>query len=174
VRHINALLGHNGSFIYYCHVLAWLIRRGNGWDDWIFCVLDTQLGTTVNYSTSANLQFTVTHALKLSVFRSRILATELTQSHCNFNSHMKPNSFLPIPAQLSSTAISRTRPHLSTTFLYSVASSDYTVLLPLGTDHTENTVCILKEANLMVHCLAMDILLSHEYASRGYVCRVVA
>jgi hypothetical protein len=34
-------------------------------------------------------QFTVTHALGFSVFISRILATDLSQSHCNFKSHMK-------------------------------------------------------------------------------------
>jgi hypothetical protein len=38
------------------------------------------------YSTIAdlhNLQFTVTHALGFSVFISRILVTELKQSHCD-------------------------------------------------------------------------------------------
>jgi hypothetical protein len=46
------------------------------------------------------LQFTVTHALGFSVFTSRILATDLQQSHCHFKSHMKASfcrliSFLP-------------------------------------------------------------------------------
>jgi hypothetical protein len=35
------------------------------------------------------LQFTPTHALGFSVFTSRILSTDLSQSHCYFNSHMK-------------------------------------------------------------------------------------
>jgi hypothetical protein len=35
------------------------------------------------------LQFTVAHALGFSVFSSRILATDLSQSHCNFKSHIK-------------------------------------------------------------------------------------
>jgi hypothetical protein len=35
------------------------------------------------------LQFTVSHALGFSVFTSRILATDLQQSHCNFKSHVK-------------------------------------------------------------------------------------
>jgi hypothetical protein len=51
-----------------------------------------QLGTTGNYSAIAilhTLQFTVTHALGFSVFTSRILATDLSQSHSNFNSHME-------------------------------------------------------------------------------------
>jgi hypothetical protein len=45
-----------------------------------------------HYSAVADLrtlQFTVTHALGFSVFTSRILATDLSQSHCNFESHMK-------------------------------------------------------------------------------------
>jgi hypothetical protein len=34
------------------------------------------------------LKFTVTHTLGFSVFTSRILATDLLQSHCHFKSHM--------------------------------------------------------------------------------------
>jgi hypothetical protein len=46
-------------------------------------------------------QFTVTHALGFSVFTSRILETDLSQSHCNFKSHMKSSfhsliHFLPL------------------------------------------------------------------------------
>jgi hypothetical protein len=52
----------------------------------------TKLGTIGNYSAVADLhtlQFTVTHALRFSVFTSRILATDLSQSHCNFKSYME-------------------------------------------------------------------------------------
>jgi hypothetical protein len=58
-------------------------------------ILYTQLWTTGNYSAIADLhtwQLTVIHALGFSVFSSRILATDLSQSHCKFKSHMK--SFL--------------------------------------------------------------------------------
>jgi hypothetical protein len=65
--------------------------------------LFTQLGTTGNYSATAGLntlQFTVTHALRFSVFTSRILATDLSQCHCNFKTHMsllsQSNFFLVI------------------------------------------------------------------------------
>jgi hypothetical protein len=79
------------------------------------------LETTGNYSAVADLrtlQFTVAHTLGFSVFTSRILATDLSQSHCNFKSHMK-SSFLAVCSQLPSTAISRTRPNsLPTTVLY--------------------------------------------------------
>jgi hypothetical protein len=47
------------------------------------------------------LQFTVTYALGFSVFTSRILATDLLQSHCNVKSYMKSSlhsliHFLPL------------------------------------------------------------------------------
>jgi hypothetical protein len=42
-------------------------------------------------------QFTLTHTLEFSVFTSRILATDLSQSHCDFTSHMESflNSLIP-------------------------------------------------------------------------------
>jgi hypothetical protein len=52
----------------------------------------TQFGTTGNYSAIRILhtfQLTVAHALGFSVFISRILATDLSESHCNFKSHVK-------------------------------------------------------------------------------------
>jgi hypothetical protein len=41
-------------------------------------------------------QFTVTNALGFSVFISRILATGLSQSHCNFKPHIKCSFHRPI------------------------------------------------------------------------------
>jgi hypothetical protein len=75
--------------------------------DWIIGFIDhlyTPLGTTSNYSAIVilhTLQFTVTHALGFSIFTSRILATDLQQSHYLFKSHMKPSfhglsPFLPL------------------------------------------------------------------------------
>jgi hypothetical protein len=43
------------------------------------------------------------------------------------------------------------------------------LLLPLAPDHPENTASIVKEACLIVRCLAVDVLLLHTYASREYV-----
>jgi hypothetical protein len=34
-------------------------------------------------------QLTITHSLGFSVFTSHILATDLSESHCNFKSHLK-------------------------------------------------------------------------------------
>jgi hypothetical protein len=72
-----------------------------GLDDWIYCTLYTHtLRDYRQYSAIAILhtfQFTVSQALGLSVFISRILAIDLSQSHCNFNSHMKPSWHSLIP-----------------------------------------------------------------------------
>jgi hypothetical protein len=43
------------------------------------------------------LQFNVTHSLWFSVITSRILATDLSQSHCHFSSHMKSSFHNLIP-----------------------------------------------------------------------------
>jgi hypothetical protein len=62
--------------------------------------LCTVLGITGNYSAIPillNSQFTATHALGFSVFISRILATDLPQSHCYFKSHMKSSLHHLIP-----------------------------------------------------------------------------
>jgi hypothetical protein len=66
----------------------------------------TQFGTTDNCSVicySTHFQFTVIHVLVFSVFTSRILATDLSQSHYHLNSHMTSSwhsliPFLPFPA----------------------------------------------------------------------------
>jgi hypothetical protein len=62
--------------------------------------LYTVLGTRGNYSAIADLhtlQFNVTHALGFSVFISRILATDLSESHCHFKSHMECSFHSLIP-----------------------------------------------------------------------------
>jgi hypothetical protein len=74
-------------------------------DDWIYCTL--YIHTTRDYRQCSAIailhtfHFTVTHALGFSVVTSRILATDLSQSHCNFKSHMKSSlrsliPFLPL------------------------------------------------------------------------------
>jgi hypothetical protein len=68
-------------------------KRSFGLDDWIYCTL-YYIHTVRyyrSYSTNAilHIQFIVTHALGFSVFTSRILATDLSQSHWHFKSHMK-------------------------------------------------------------------------------------
>jgi hypothetical protein len=60
--------------------------------DWISDLLTAYTHPSDLRSSVANLhtlQFTVTHSLGFSVFTSRILATDLQQSHCHFKSHVK-------------------------------------------------------------------------------------
>jgi hypothetical protein len=60
----------------------------------------TQFGTTGNYRAIAILhtfQFTFARALGFSDFTSRNLAMDLSQSHCNFKSHMKSSFHNLIP-----------------------------------------------------------------------------
>jgi hypothetical protein len=49
------------------------------------------------YCCSTHFQFTVAHALRFSVFTGRILATGLSQLHCNFKSHVKSSCHSLIP-----------------------------------------------------------------------------
>jgi hypothetical protein len=84
-----------------------------GFGLYLLHLIHSQLGITGNCSAAADLltlQFTVTHALGFSVFINRIQATDLSQSHCHFKSHMK-SSFhaiiLQLPTQFNSKIISR-------------------------------------------------------------------
>jgi hypothetical protein len=64
-----------------------------------------QFRTTWNYSAVAILHtfhVTVSHALGFSHFTSRLWATNLLQSHCNFKSHMKSWRHLQNLIQFSS------------------------------------------------------------------------
>jgi hypothetical protein len=70
-------------------------KTGSGLDDLIYCHLIHTTRDYKQYSVIADLHtlpFTVKHALGFSVFISRILATDLYQSHYHFKSHMKSSS----------------------------------------------------------------------------------
>jgi hypothetical protein len=78
-------------------------KTGFGLDDWIYCTL--HIYTTKDYRQSQRyrycthtFQFTFTHALRFLAFTSRVLATDLSQSHCNFKSQVKPscNGLIPL------------------------------------------------------------------------------
>jgi hypothetical protein len=110
---------------------------GSGLDDWIDTYTFTQFGTTGNYSANAilhTLQSTATHALGFSVFISRILATDLSRSHCNFNITREiflapSNSFLAFSvAANSETRLDSTR-LLSTTVVNSAVLNLLLLLL---------------------------------------------
>jgi hypothetical protein len=109
-------------------------KTGFGLDDWIYCTLYIHTVRDYRqYSAIAILhafQFTLTHALAFSLFNSRILATDLSQSHWHLKSHVK-TSFSQ--SKSPSTAISGTRPN-------SHSSSVRSSLYSLEADTTENTI----------------------------------
>jgi hypothetical protein len=99
---------------------------------------------------------------KFSVFISRILATDLYQSHCNFNSHVNSScrSLISLLHFISITLGC----HLqnSTQFSTTTNCSPWNFsLYSLGADPTENTVyCpLLFYMYLLIHYLAIDVLL---------------
>jgi hypothetical protein len=80
--------------------------RGHLWDE--FCIeclhllhlLHSHTQDGRQYSAIPDLhtlQFTVAHELRFSVFTSRIPATDLSQSHCNFISHVEFSCHSLIP-----------------------------------------------------------------------------
>jgi hypothetical protein len=87
--------------------------------------------------------FTVTHPLGLPVFTSLILATDLSQSHCNFRSHVKTSWHRLIPfLPFLQLPIPKTRLH-STTLDYccilrcTPSTSTTPVLLNTSYNHFE-------------------------------------
>jgi hypothetical protein len=104
---------------------------------------------------------------QVSVFTSRILATDLSQSLCNFKSHMRSSFHSLIPSlSLFSTQFNSCVPKLisrqaGVPKLYSSFHSMplNTSLWPLYTDHAENTAFIVKEGCLPICCLAVAVLL---------------
>jgi hypothetical protein len=158
-----------------------------GWLD-LLTLIHSQLGTTGNYSAIAILhtsQFTVTNPLGFSVFTSPILATDLSQSHCNFKSHKKSSlhrliPFLPLFCscqfrRLDSFQFLYYQVHnpacwCPETRLFTLDSS--TPLLPnvLITNFqgsAENTTSIVKDECLLIRCLAVDVLFLRALASAG-------
>jgi hypothetical protein len=131
-------IGCDGKILSRFRRRAW--RTDFRLDDWIYCTLCIHTFRNYRqYSATAILQtfqFTVVHALGFSGVTSRILATDFSEYHCNFKSHMKfsCHSLIPFLPLFCSCQFRR----LDSTIL------DYCSLRPpsdcaLGTDHTENT-----------------------------------
>jgi hypothetical protein len=137
-----------------------------------------------SYHYSTHFQFTVTHALGFSVFPSRIQVTDLSQSNCNFKSHMKSSfhrliPFLPLfcscqfrrldPIQFfcsQAHILSGWRPEtrLFTSLLKRPSLSLYNTSARAPRKTPSFTV---KEACLQLRCLSTDILLFRAFAYTG-------
>jgi hypothetical protein len=111
-------------------------------------------------------QFMVTHVVGFSVFTCRILATDLSQSLCNFKSHMESSfhSLIPFLPLFCSCQI-----RILDSSLY------YCSMLLYAAQHfartTQKTASLVKEACLLIRCLAMDVLLLLALAPAGMCLR---
>jgi hypothetical protein len=133
------------------------------------------------------LQFTVTHTLGFSVFTSRIMATDFNTVIISVSLYLQHTWSLLVTAQFLSCHYSAaTNSEDSTQFNSSVPklisrysgvskhnSSLYFMLLntclwSLCTDHAENTTYV-KEACLLIRCLAVDVLLLRALTPLGNV-----
>jgi hypothetical protein len=159
--------------------------------------LYTVVGTRLNYRAIADLhtlRFTVTYALGFSLFTGRIPATDLSQSHCHFKSHMEcslslqityrvffsqPNSFLTIFSSITFECHLEKSTQFNAKLIAQqagVSKLDSTRLPFCYAEHflittlhrpTENTAPIVKEVCLLIRCLAIDVLLFSEFACAG-------
>jgi hypothetical protein len=124
-------------------------------------------------------QFAVTHPLGFSVLTSRILATDLSESHCHFKSHMGSSfrsliSFFPLFCNCQLNSI----PLLPSSYTGRLASRNSTLHSFLNiccwtlfdnafARTTQKTASIFKEACWLSRCLARDVLLLRSYACAG-------
>jgi hypothetical protein len=136
-------------------------------------ILYTPLETKVNYSPIADLhtlQFNVTHPFGLSDFTSRILATYLSQSHCNFKSHVECSfhtliPFLPLFCNCQTNSISL----LPTSCLGRLASRNSTLhfmlqlpaseifITTLHGPHRKRSLSLVRKVCLQRRCIATEV-----------------
>jgi hypothetical protein len=118
------------------------------------------------YSYSIHFKFTVTQALRFSVFTSRILAMDFTRV-CHFKSHMKSSihsliTSLPLfcSCQFQAHIPAGWRPETP------LFISHYCSILP-DTNQAEITASIVSEACLLFRCLAINVVLLRPLAPAG-------
>jgi hypothetical protein len=135
------------------------------------------------YSTIADLhtlQFIVTHALGFSVFTSRILATNLSQSHCNFSSHTKSSRHSLIPfLPFLFNDLRLPFPELDPLLFRLLFCTPFSLLTLLSYDSSARTPrktpsSFVENACSLDRYLAMDVLLLSAYASCECVYQPVA
>jgi hypothetical protein len=143
-------------------------KAGFGLGDWIYWHLIHTTRDYRQYSAITDLhtvQFTITHALGFSVFTSRILATDLSQSHCNIWSLLFTAQFLP--CYFFSVTLDC---HLQNSTLYLTTHSN-DLLCPFITHwhgpRRKHSLAVVEKASLLIRCLTIDVLLLSAYASAG-------
>jgi hypothetical protein len=134
--------------------------------DWVigFIVPYTfaQLGDCRHYSAVPILhtfQFTVTRALVFSVFTSHMLATDLSQSQCNFKLHIKPSCHYSAPANSEDSSTLDYSRLLSTTVLYYFVASSVSFYNPSARTRQKTQSSFVKEACSQLRCPAIDVVL---------------
>jgi hypothetical protein len=152
------------------------------------------IGFIAPYEFTHTLQFTIPQALGFSAFTSRILATGLLQSCCNFKSHVKSSCDSLIPSMpFLLNYLRLPSPELdpilflldcfTSRLLFSSpfsSTSTTTPVLPNSSyNHSERTprktwCSIVKNVCLLVPYLAMDVLLLRARVLRECVYRPVA
>jgi hypothetical protein len=168
VRISESLIGRwSTKDIVSCRVCAWLLRRVLVW---MIGFIDYR--KWYRYRHSTHFIFHLAHALEFSVFTSRILATDLSRSHCNFRSH---DVFL-VQSTFFSCQFQRLHPILFWLRFNTPTSAiiETRLYYPLCTDPTENSASIVDKACLPRRCLAIDVLLFRARVLRKCVCRRVA
>jgi hypothetical protein len=163
-------VGGGGGCLTYRQVLDWMI--------WFIATLPY---TTGNHSATTDLHmlwFTVTHALRFSVFSSHILAMNLYQSHCNLKSYMKSSlhsliAFLPFLLNYSANCQLWRHPQFSAatansgTRLNSNSSRPSSSLYNLRVAPTGNMFLLLLRVDSLLQscvycsCAAMSAAQSH-------------
>jgi hypothetical protein len=124
-------------------------------------------------------QFIVTHALGFSVFTSRILATDLSQTHCNFKSQVKSSCHSLIRFLLFLLSHFRVRSteldpilFLLDYFTSRLLVSYYFVASSLSLYNSSERTPLYTPC-LLVRYLAMDVLFSRALVLRECVYRAV-
>jgi hypothetical protein len=148
-------------------------KKGSGLEDWICCALYIHIVRDYRhykrYHYCTHFPVHVARALGFLVFISPIPATDLSQSHCNFNSHLKSSWHSLIPFSSFNLNDLRLPSPEFDSILFRLLFCTFSALSPLHSCPAEHFITtshkpqrrtpfsIIKNARLLVRCLAMDI-----------------
>jgi hypothetical protein len=161
--------------------VGWLIRLAFGLDDWIYCAL--YIHTVRDYRQHSAIvilrtfQFTVPHALRFSVLTSRILATDVSQSHWHFKSKVKSSChslipffpFLKLLIPKTRLDYSRLLFYIQSTLLLLLMACRTFLITTLHGPHGRHRLLLSRMCVGMFsppRCLAMDIHITVRYPNK--------